>query len=70
MSIKSAIAGIEYTIHKIDTGDSALNAFLLTLGCYSGEKVKLIRKLKSGCIISLKGVKYHVDNHLANAILV
>ena len=36
MSLLDARNGKEYIITGIDTGDEALEAFLFSLGCYSG----------------------------------
>lgn len=41
MTLKNAEEGREYTIRDIATEDEELNAFLFSLGCYSGEGIKL-----------------------------
>ena len=62
--------GVEYTVNKIETDDNELNSFLFSLGCYSGEKITVIRHLKSGCIVAIKDGRYNIDNQLAQAIIV
>lgn len=68
MNLYTADEGKEYIIKSIETHDDELNAFLFTLGCYSGEPVTVISHMKSGCIISVKDGRYSVDKALAMAI--
>ena len=68
MTLKEAVDGKEYIIQRIDTDDEELNAFLFSLGCYSGEAITVISHLKGGCIVSIKDGRYHIDSQLAQAI--
>lgn len=68
MNLYTADEGKEYIIKSIETHDDELNAFLFTLGCYSGEPVTVISHMKSGCVISVKDGRYSVDKALAMAI--
>lgn len=70
MSLTQALEGREYIIENINTEDEELNAFLFSLGCYSGEKITLVSKKKSGYTISVKDARYNIDFNLANAILI
>ena len=70
MNLKNAIEGTEYTIQQIDTDDEELNAFLFSLGCYSGEAITVVSHLKGGSIVSIKDSRYNIDNQLASAIIV
>ena len=70
MTLRSALAGNEYIIKDIATGDEELNSFLFSLGCYSGETVTVVSHLRGGCIVSLKDGRYNIDNQLAVAIVV
>ncbi len=70
MTLKSAQAGKEYIIQRIDTDDEELDAFLFSLGCYSGEPITVISQLKGGCIVSIKDGRYNIDNQLAEAIII
>ena len=70
MSLRDAEEGKEYIIQKIETDDEELNAFLFSLGCYSGEPITVISQLKGGCIVSIKDGRYSIDNALAKAIIV
>ena len=69
MTLRDAQAGTEYIISKIETDDEELNAFLFSLGCYSGEAITVIRHLKGGCIVAIKDGRYNIDNQLAEAIV-
>lgn len=70
MNLKSAVEGKEYIIKEIFTDDEELDAFLFSLGCYSGEAITVISQLKGGCIVSIKDGRYNIDNQLAEAIIV
>ena len=70
MTLKQVNEGVEYVINKVETNDKELNSFLFSLGCYSGETITVVRHLKSGCIVAIKNGRYHIDNHLANTIVV
>ena len=70
MNLKSAQEGKEYIIRQIETDDEELNAFLFSLGCYSGEPITVISHLKGGCIVSVKDARYNIDNQLAEAIII
>ena len=70
MKLIDALEGEEYIIERIDTDDEELNAFLFSLGCYSGEPITVISHLKGGCVVSIKDSRYNIDNQLAEAIVV
>ena len=70
MTLLQASLGQEYIIRHIDTQDDQLNAFLFSLGCYSGEPITVISRRKSGCVVSIKDARYHIDRQLAEAISV
>ena len=50
MNLTEAQAGEEYIIRDIQTDDEELNDFLFTLGCYSGEPITVVSRLKGGCV--------------------
>lgn len=68
MNLSTAQEGKEYIIQRIVTDDDELNAFLFSLGCYSGEPITVIARKKSGCVVSVKDSRYNIDNQLAEAI--
>lgn len=70
MNLTEAIEGEEYIIQQIKTDDEELNAFLFSLGCYSGETITVVSHLKGGCIVSIKDGRYNIDKQLAEAIIV
>ena len=70
MTLRETDLGTEYIIKQIDTNDDELNDFLFSLGCYSGEAITVISRLKSTCVVSIKDARYSIDNHLAEAIRV
>ncbi|MBQ8326484.1 MAG: ferrous iron transport protein A [Lachnospiraceae bacterium] len=68
MNLAEAVEGTEYIIKEIVTDDDELNAFLFSLGCYSGEPITVISHLKGGCVVSIKDARYNIDKELARAI--
>lgn len=70
MTLNSAQEGKEYIIVSIETDDEELDAFLFSLGCYSGEPITVISHLKGGCVVSIKDGRYNIDKELAEAIVI
>lgn len=70
MNLTQAIEEKEYIIKDITTDDEELDAFLFSLGCYSGEAITVISHMKSGCIVSIKDARYNIDKNLAKAIII
>lgn len=70
MNLTQAQEGKEYIIREIETDDEELDAFLFSLGCYSGEPITVISRLRSGCVVSIKDGRYNIDNQLAEAIII
>lgn len=68
MNLLNAEIEKEYIIKEIVTDDEELDAFLFSLGCYSGEPITVISRLKGGCTVSIKDARYNIDNELAEAI--
>ena len=67
MTLKDAVEGTEYVIRQIETDDEELSAFLFSLGCYSGEAITVVSRLKGGCVVSIKDGRYNIDNQMASA---
>ena len=70
MNLTTAQEGKEYIIQRIDTDDEELDAFLFSLGCYSGEPITVVSRRRSGCTVSIKDGRYNIDNQLAEVIIV
>jgi len=70
MNLTLAEEGKEYLIQRIETDDEELNAFLFSLGCYSGEPITVVSRRKGGCTVSIKDGRYNIDNQLAEAIVI
>lgn len=70
MDLSLAQEGVEYIIKEINTDDEELNAFLFSLGCYSGEPITVISHRKGGCTVSIKDGRYNIDTELAKAIVI
>ncbi len=68
MNLTEANVGEEYIVKDIVTDDEELNAFLFSLGCYSGEPITVISRKRGGCVVSIKDGRYNIDNELASAI--
>ena len=70
MNLRNAEEGKEYIIRKIETDDEELDAFLFSLGCYTGEPITVISHLKGGSVVSIKDGRYQIDVALAEAIII
>lgn len=70
MTLAQAQEGMEYIIRAIETDDEELDAFLFSLGCYSGEPITVVSRRRGGCTVSIKDGRYNIDNQLAEAIIV
>jgi len=70
MNLTNAEAGKEYIVRDIVTDDEELDAFLFSLGCYSGEPITVISHKKGGCVVSIKDARYSIDKQLASAIMI
>ncbi len=70
MNLNNVQEGMEYIVKAIDTDDEELNAFLFSLGCYSGQPITVVSRRRKGCTVSIKDGRYNIDNQLAEAITV
>lgn len=70
MNLWTAREGEEHIVAQIDTQDDELNAFLFSLGCYSGEPITVVSRRKGICVVSIKDGRYAIDRDLAEAISV
>ena len=68
MNLMHAQIGQEYIVQSIETQDAELDAFLFSLGCYSGEPITVISRRRRGCVVSIKDGRYSIDRQLAEAI--
>ena len=68
MTLAQAQEGKEYIIRSIQTEDEDLEAFLFSLGCYSGEPITVVSRRWGNCTVSIKDGRYSIDNLLAEAI--
>ena len=68
MSLNDANLGEEYIIRDIQTDDEELDAFLFSLGCYSGEPITVVSRKRGTCVVSITDGRYTIDNNLAAAI--
>ena len=68
MTLMDAKEGEEYIVKEIVTGDDDLEAFLFSLGCYSGEPITVVSRVRGGCTVSIKDGRYNIDTDLAKAI--
>ena len=70
MNLTQATEGKEYIIRAIETDDEEMDAFLFSLGCYSGEPITVISHRRGGCTVSIKDARYNIDSQLAEAIII
>ena len=70
MNLTTAQEGKEYIIQRIETDDEELDAFLFSLGCYSGVPITVVSRKRNNCVVSIKDGRYNIDNQLAEAIII
>lgn len=70
MNLYEANLGQVYYITDIQTNDEELDAFLFSLGCYSGEPITVVSRKKSSCVVAIKDGRYNIDKALASVILI
>ena len=70
MTLRDAEQGKEYIIKAIETDDEEFDAFLFSLGCFSGEAITVIKHRRSGCVVAIKDGRYNIDKDLADAIII
>ena len=70
MNLTQAQECQEYIIREIQTDDPELDAFLFSLGCYSGEPITVVSKRRGNYTVSIKDGRYTIDSQLAEAILI
>lgn len=70
MTLLTAQEGKEYIVQRIETDDEDLNAFLFSLGCYSGEPITVVARRRKSCTVSIKDGRYNIDDQLAEAIII
>ncbi len=68
MDLTAATPGREYIIREVVTQDPAMNSFLFSLGCFSGEPITVVSRRKHNCTVAIKDGRYCIDNQLAQAI--
>ena len=68
MTLLDAELGTEYMIQAIQTDDEELNAFLFSLGCYSGEFITVVSRRRGSCVVSIKDGRYTIGDDLAECI--
>lgn len=70
MKLSAAEEGKEYIISRIETDDEELDAFLFSLGCYSGEPITVVACRRGSFTVAIKDGRYNIDQQLAEAIIV
>jgi ferrous iron transport protein A len=70
MTLSQVQEGKEYIVDRIETDDEDLNAFLFSLGCYSGEPITVVSRSRRNMTVSIKDGRYNIDSQLADAIIV
>lgn len=70
MTLAQAQEGKEYIIQRIETDDEDLDAFLFSLGCYSGEPITVVSRGRRNMTVAIKDGRYNIDSQLADAIII
>ena len=70
MNLTEVTEGKEYLIRSVETDDNEMDAFLFSLGCYSGESITVVSRRRGGCVVAIKDARYSIDTLLARCIQV
>ena len=70
MNLTKALEGREYIIRQLETDDEEMDAFLFSLGCYSGEPITVVSRKRGGYMVAIKDGRYSIDKQLAETILI
>ena len=70
MNLLEATVGTEYIVDRIESDDDELDAFLFSLGCYSGEPITVISRRRGGMTVYIKDGRYNIDRQLGAVIFV
>ena len=70
MDLLTAELGRVYTVSRVSVDDPDMEAFLFSLGCYSGEPITVVSHKKNSCVVSIKDSRYNIDSQLAESIIV
>ena len=70
MNLMDAQIGQEYIVRAIETDDEELDAFLFSLGCYSGMPITVVSRKRHSCVVAIKDGRYNIDRQLAEAVLI
>ena len=62
MNLLEAIEGKEYIVKDIVTEDEELEAFLFSLGCYSGEPITVVSRVRGRLCGFIKDGRYNIDH--------
>ena len=68
MNLLDAREGEEYIVKNVVTDYEELEAVLFSLGCYSGEPITVVSRVRGGCVVSIKDGRYNIDTDLAKAM--
>ncbi len=69
LTVATAAPDTAYVVASIHTNDKEFENFLFTLGCFAGEEITVLSKLKGNFMVSIKDARYSIDEELANAIV-
>ena len=68
MNLLNDVEGEEYILKDIATNDEEMESFLFSLGCYSGEPITVVSRVRGVFVVSINDGRYNIDTDLAKAI--
>lgn len=68
MTLSSMKPGNDRTIRAV-TGTEKIRSFLLSLGCYEGQPIRLVSILAGNYIVEIRNSRFALDRGMASAIL-
>ncbi len=70
MTLKSAKMDTCYIIASVQTQKLDIENFLISLGCYPGERIYVLGRFSENTVVSIRNARYSIDDELANHILI
>lgn len=68
MTLAQTTQNKDYTILSIDADSEGMGDFLRTLGCFPGEKVRILNRFAENYVICVRNARYSIDADLASHI--
>jgi Fe2+ transport system protein FeoA len=70
MTLAQAGPQTSWIVHQIRSLDSEVLLFILTLGCFEGQRISVISVMGKHLVININDTRFTIDRELAKSIYV